>query len=110
MNILDFNESSNNFKILNAGFRVGYELEEKELSIDPYWLGLWLGDGTSKDSRITNGDFEIEEFCKSYAEHLNMKYTESYYSKNCKVLNIVRINHSQKSMFSKESQTTLDEE
>ena len=29
------------------------DLEEKELPIDPYVLGLWLGDGNSADGRIT---------------------------------------------------------
>lgn len=29
------------------------ELEEKELPIDPYVLGLWLGDGTAESGRIT---------------------------------------------------------
>lgn len=29
------------------------ELEEKELPIDPYILGLWLGDGTAESGRIT---------------------------------------------------------
>lgn len=29
------------------------ELDEKELPIDPYILGLWLGDGTAESGRIT---------------------------------------------------------
>ena len=29
------------------------DLDEKELPIDPYVLGLWLGDGTSESGRIT---------------------------------------------------------
>ena len=35
------------------------EIEEKDLSINPYVLGAWLGDGTSKDGAITSADFEI---------------------------------------------------
>jgi len=36
-------------------------LEEKSLSIPPYVLGLWLGDGTSAGSSITIGEQDIHE-------------------------------------------------
>lgn len=35
------------------------EHREKEYLIDPYTLGLWLGDGNSRDARITTPDPEI---------------------------------------------------
>ncbi len=40
-------------------------LDEKPLLIDPYCLGVWLGDGTSKNSGMTFIDLEILEFFKS---------------------------------------------
>lgn len=43
------------------------ELPEKELLIDPYLLGCWLGDGTSKDGSITSMDLEIvDSFKRKY--------------------------------------------
>ena len=42
---------------------------EAELKVDPYVLGLWLGDGTSRNAQFTTMDGEIVEsltaFCKS---------------------------------------------
>jgi deoxycytidine triphosphate deaminase len=34
---------------------------ERELAVDPYVLGVWLGDGTTKAAEITCGDAEILE-------------------------------------------------
>jgi dUTPase len=34
---------------------------ERELPIDPYVLGVWLGDGTSSNARVTTADAEILE-------------------------------------------------
>lgn len=45
---------------------------EKELPIDPYWLGLWLGDGISTDTCVCSIDDEIVNYCIDYGEKLNM--------------------------------------
>jgi hypothetical protein len=37
------------------------ELPDADLPIDPYVLGAWLGDGNSKDARITSADGEVVE-------------------------------------------------
>ena len=49
------------------------ELSEKELSIEPYFLGLWLGDGTSSSVDITNIDKEVEDYLRKYADSLRLK-------------------------------------
>ncbi len=38
------------------------ELEEQKLPIDPYILGVWLGDGNSRDARITCHINDLEEY------------------------------------------------
>lgn len=38
------------------------EFEEKELTVDPYTLGVWLGDGSSRDSRVTSIDPEMIDY------------------------------------------------
>lgn len=53
----------------------GWELPEKELSIDPYWLGLWLGDGTNCNYYITNPDIEVRNAIKEYSERIGGKYS-----------------------------------
>lgn len=58
------------------GYRVKKPVKEHnhKLPLDPYFLGLWLGDGHSDDVVITSNDHEIEtylnEFCK---QHNNIK-------------------------------------
>jgi intein/homing endonuclease len=54
----------------------GVEWPEKDVDIDPYFLGLWLGDGTSATLNITNIDNEVIDFCKSYAEELNLSFNK----------------------------------
>lgn len=50
------------------GYKVGIEMpEQRLLHIDPYFLGLWLGDGKSTDSRIYNTDREVVDYLYSYA-------------------------------------------
>jgi len=40
------------------------ELPERELPSDPYLLGLWLGDGTARDGRVSSADHAIlDAFC-----------------------------------------------
>lgn len=51
------------------------QYKEKKLPIDPYFLGLWLGDGTKTHSTITNIDDEIIEYIKKFATSLDMFYT-----------------------------------
>lgn len=50
------------------GYKVAVEFPEKEVPIDPYLLGLWLGDGTSLSPIITNQDSAIIKYLK---ENLN---------------------------------------
>ena len=42
------------------------EFESKPIPIDPYYLGLWLGDGGSKDLRITCTVEDYEEYRKIF--------------------------------------------
>lgn len=48
----------------NYTFHVGVDFEEKDVLLDPYLLGVWLGDGTSKESSITSVDAELIKYVK----------------------------------------------
>lgn len=41
------------------GYKVSVDFLEKQLNFDPYIMGLWLGDGSSNGSGITNQDSTI---------------------------------------------------
>lgn len=45
---------------------------EKDLLIDPYFLGLWLGDGFSKSPAICSEDVEIKDYAKKYFTDLGL--------------------------------------
>jgi hypothetical protein len=48
-------------------FKVGVEFESKDVDMDPYLLGLWLGDGTNIDVEIMTAE----------ADKLNLRLTNS---------------------------------
>lgn len=61
-------------------FRVGVDFETpKEISKIPtdyfYYLGLWLGDGTTKANEITNTDKEIINWVENFAKKENSRFT-----------------------------------
>lgn len=48
---------------------------EKEVLMDPYFIGCWLGDGNCANQGITTIDDEIIYYLKKIAEKFNMKTT-----------------------------------
>ena len=46
--------------------------------INPYYFGLWLGDGTSDNTSITTADSEIVSFLEKYSEEMDMKLSNTY--------------------------------
>ena len=48
------------------------EYQEQPLPIDPYILGLWLGDGNSNDISLTSIDTILIEYWKKYGEKYNL--------------------------------------
>ena len=65
----DFNISVKDFLTLSKylqrnslSYKVGIEFNERNIQLDPYILGLWLGDGHSSSARITNQDATILKY------------------------------------------------
>ena len=69
----DYLTKSPKFKSNYKGYKVAIEFEEKSLSVEPYFLGLWLGDGHSYSSRITNTDKEVVDYLSGYAGDLQLE-------------------------------------
>ena len=87
-------------KQLRGVYHTGLEYQEKDISIDPYWLGLWLGDGNRNAPTILvneTKDFEIQNYIIRYAEKLGYKC--KIYNRNIKrpgykdLMNDVSINN-----------------
>lgn len=49
------------------GYRVGVEFQAQPVSVDPYFLGLWLGDGTERRTSITSPEPEVRSFIQNFA-------------------------------------------
>lgn len=71
----DFCKKNKTWKFRNKGWKSGVEFQEKKILIDPYWIGLWLGDGHSNHAGITvaKKDVEIENWLEEWAIKNNMR-------------------------------------
>ena len=58
-------------------YRVGVDFPHRELPVEPYFLGLWLGDGHTDAVGITTADSEILEYLKAYSVSLGLGLTVS---------------------------------
>lgn len=63
---------------------------EKELPIEPYFFGLWLGDGNSHNTGITTMDKEIVDYLYGYAERLGVQLSTYAAHKNAPVYAICK--------------------
>ena len=70
------------------GWKSGVSFPEREITIDPYFLGLWLGDGSTSSSTVWNEDVEIEEWFDKFAHENNFELSIKEYKDKCKGLNL----------------------
>ncbi len=61
ISVHDYLAKSKTFKHRAKGYRVGVEFPAQAIPVEPYFMGLWLGDGTSKWAEVTTDDVEIVE-------------------------------------------------
>lgn len=70
--IKDYLNWSNKLKHRFKQYKVGIELPYQHINIDPYILGLWLGDGTSSSPTFTNADPEVIEYIQHWAKSVDL--------------------------------------
>jgi replicative DNA helicase len=78
------------FRSNYKGYKVAVEFAEKALPLDPYFLGVWLGDGASGNCRITGQDAEIIDYLREYADDLGMQVTTGVVADRCNSYGITR--------------------
>ena len=54
--VREYIKQSPGFKQRMMGYRTGVEFAAKPVPLDPYFLGVWLGDGSEKTPSITTAD------------------------------------------------------
>lgn len=62
MAVNDYITKPKTIKVNCSLFHRGINYPEKEVYMDPYLIGYWLGDGTSSTSEITTNDVEIIDY------------------------------------------------
>ena len=72
---IEYIKKSKKFQRCFKGYKVKNSFDEQEIFIDPYYLGLWLGDVDSRNTRICSADNEILEYCDFYAKSIGLKTT-----------------------------------
>jgi DNA polymerase III delta prime subunit len=62
------------------GYKTGITFPTKKIDLDPYLLGVWLGDGTSNKPEITNHDAPIIKYLKTNVSKYNcyLQYCNKY--------------------------------
>ena len=83
------------FQVFSGWRGNGVDFAEKPVYIDPYFLGLWLGDGNSHNIGITSIDYEIVKEVYNQAEAHGLKVTINQNKfKDCPTYNITAGNGS----------------
>lgn len=73
INVVEAMGKSARWKSNFRGYRAGkLDFSDKAVTIDPWFLGLWLGDGNSGTTQICSMDEEIIEECRKYATSLGL--------------------------------------
>ena len=75
ISVRDYLKKSKAFKHNTKGWRTGvdFDANSESLRLDPYYMGLWIGDGNKRDQVIWSADEEVKDYLESYAALLGMK-------------------------------------
>jgi superfamily II DNA or RNA helicase len=83
INVEDFVKSSEWFKHTHKGWKCGIDFyNNNDIPLDPYFFGVWLGDGDSHTTAVTTGDREIENCVRSIAEKFGARFFTKKNSEN----------------------------
>ena len=82
ISIKEYLTKSKKFHSNYKGYKVAVDFPQQHLEVDPYFLGIWLGDGTSSNVAIATQDKEVVHFLKKYAKQLSLQVTKNHKNKN----------------------------
>jgi ATP-dependent 26S proteasome regulatory subunit len=80
--IKDYLNLNKSIKEKLKGYKVPINFKEQKLNFDPYIIGLWLGDGSSRNSKITNQDSTILHYLANTLPKYNCYLQYQYYETN----------------------------
>jgi hypothetical protein len=78
--VTDYLNASKYVKDNLKGYKLGVEFPFKEVNFDPYILGVWLGDGSTDDCKISNQDSKILYYLRTKLKEydLNLNFISKY--------------------------------
>ncbi|MCR9052074.1 MAG: replicative DNA helicase [Phaeodactylibacter xiamenensis] len=68
ISVRDYLAMSAKFQSNYKGYKVAVDFPEQAVPLPPYFLGLWLGDGSSYKSNIINQDEEVVAYLEELAQ------------------------------------------
>ncbi len=72
ISVREYLSKADKFKSNYKGYKVAVDFPTQDVPLNPYFVGLWLGDGHSYSSRITNTDSEVVDYLRDYAGELGL--------------------------------------
>jgi ATP-dependent Lon protease len=66
------------------GYKVGLNFREQDVSLDPYAIGYWLGDGHSIGSSITTIEKEVVDYFTEYSNTLDLEIKQGVITEKCR--------------------------
>ncbi len=93
ISVRDYIKKSDKFKSNYKGYKVSVEFPRKSVPIEPYFLGIWLGDGRCSDVRVATEDKEVVEYLENYAAKLGLMLTLYECSGKCPMYAITNGRH-----------------
>ena len=76
-----------------AATKVNIESNNNNLPVEPYFYGVWLGDGETNDTPISTPNIEIVEYLKEYASRLGLEVSVNGKKDSCPSYRIHRKNN-----------------
>lgn len=75
--VKDYLQASKTFKHCAKGWRAAIDFPRLQVPLDPYILGIWLGDGETGCPRFWSADKEVSDALRSYADKAGL-YSWTY--------------------------------
>jgi superfamily II DNA or RNA helicase len=89
MTVYDYLKLAKTSRVNFRGYKAGVEFRPRKLPLDPYMLGLWLGDGSLASPAITSGDLEVVNFLRVFSEINGLSVREEK-GQGCSTWHLVR--------------------
>jgi len=92
ISVNDYLQKSKTFKHIYKLWRspeINFKQKESSLPLDPYFLGVWLGDGTSRSVSVTTEDEVIKEYLRGFAIYNKLSVRTEGAGGNSETLHLV---------------------